>query len=58
VTGEIFSNGSAEELAAAIARVLPRTGDSATAQACRQRAAQYTMERAAAGIAEAYRAVT
>jgi glycosyltransferase involved in cell wall biosynthesis len=58
VTGEIFANGSADALAAAIERVLPRTGDPATAQACRERVAQYTMEQAAAGIAEAYRAVT
>jgi len=62
VTGEIFASGSADVLAdglaAAIERLLPRTGDPATAQACRERAAQYTMERAAAGIAEAYRAVT
>ena len=58
LTGEVFSNGSAEAWAAAIERVLLRLGDPATAQACRERAAQYTMERAAAGIAEAYRAVT
>jgi glycosyltransferase involved in cell wall biosynthesis len=66
VTGEVFPHGSAdvsvdvsvEGLAAAIERLLPRTGDPATAQACRERAAQYTMEIAAAGIAEAYRAVT
>ncbi len=69
-TGEVFANGSAEELARAIERIWPRVGriehagafdpggDAATARACRERAAQYTMERAAAGIAEAYRAVT
>jgi glycosyltransferase involved in cell wall biosynthesis len=57
-TGEVFANGSAEELARAIERIWPRVSDTNTARACRERAAQYTMERAAAGIAEAYRAVT
>jgi glycosyltransferase involved in cell wall biosynthesis len=57
VTGDIFPAGSVAELRAAIERVLPLTRRPATAQACRERESHYTMERAAAGIAEAYRAL-
>ncbi len=58
VTGEIFPHGDAAALRAAIERLLPRTGDPKIARACQDRESQYTMSRAAAGIAEAYRAVT
>ncbi len=56
-TGEIYEHPSAAGLRAAIQRLLPRVRLPETAEACRERVSHYTMERAAAGIAEAYRTV-
>ena len=56
-TGEIFETGSEGSLAAAIQRVLNLVGRPEIREKCRQRVSSYTPERAAEGIARAYRAV-
>lgn len=57
LTGEVHAHNSVESLRAAIERALPLTRQPEIAAACRERESHYTMERAAAGIAEAYRAL-
>jgi glycosyltransferase involved in cell wall biosynthesis len=58
VTGEVCETGSAGGLAAAIARCLAWAGSEAVRVRCRGRVSNYTTERAAEGVALAYRAVT
>jgi len=57
VTGEISATGSAESLAVALARALPLVGRLEIRERCRAKVSGYTVEKAAQGIAEAYRAV-
>jgi glycosyltransferase involved in cell wall biosynthesis len=57
VTGEIAETNSVEGLAAAILRALPLVGRAEIRHACRERVGGYTIEKAAEGIAHAYRAV-
>ena len=57
VTGEIAATGSAESLAAAIQRALALIGRPGVRERCRLKVSGYTVEKAAQGIAEAYRAV-
>jgi glycosyltransferase involved in cell wall biosynthesis len=54
VTGEIAATGSAESLAAAIARALPLAGRPEIRERCRAKVSGYTVEKAAQGIAQAY----
>jgi len=56
-TGEIAATGSAESLAAAIARALRLAGRVETRERCRVKVSGFTVAKAAQGIAEAYRAV-
>lgn len=56
-TGEIFASGEPEDLARGIVRALAWCGNAATRHACRQRVSDYSIDRAAAGIADAYHAV-
>jgi glycosyltransferase involved in cell wall biosynthesis len=56
-TGAIFAAGSAASLAAALQRTWPLVGREDVRDACRQRAARYSVHRAAEGIAQAYRRV-
>ena len=56
-TGEVFDVGSVEGLEAAILRASMLVGRANIRAACRQLAAEYSVERAAAGIAQAYRSV-
>jgi glycosyltransferase involved in cell wall biosynthesis len=58
ITGEICQSNSAESLTAAIVRALPLIGRSDIREKCRQRVAQYTVAKAAGGIATAYQEVT
>jgi glycosyltransferase involved in cell wall biosynthesis len=53
-TGTCATTGSAAELAAAIASACALAGRREICDACRERAAQYGLEPAAAGIARAY----
>jgi glycosyltransferase involved in cell wall biosynthesis len=57
VTGEIAETDSVESLAAAICRAVPLVGRAELRHACRERVGGYTVEKAADGIAQAYRAV-
>ncbi|MGA2134368.1 MAG: glycosyltransferase family 4 protein [Bryobacteraceae bacterium] len=57
VTGEIATAGFQASLAAAIARALPLVDRRDIRERCREKAAGYTVEKAAAGIAEAFQAV-
>ena len=57
VTGEICEAGSVPALAAALLRAGRLVGRSEADALCRSRVAGYSVERAAAGIAEAYEAV-
>lgn len=57
-TGEVFPSGSSLELAWAIMRAERLVGCSQVRQQCRQWVAKYTIEEAAAGIAEAFSWVT
>jgi glycosyltransferase involved in cell wall biosynthesis len=54
VTGEVFSRGSARELAAGIRKVLAYTDATATRQACRRKVSSYSVAAAAEGIAKAF----
>ena len=56
-TGELFKTGSKAELAAAIQRGLALAGSRETRERCRQKVSGYSLERAAEGLARAYRAV-
>jgi glycosyltransferase involved in cell wall biosynthesis len=53
-TGYVFSTGSAYALAGALENAIDLCGREDVRQACRTKVAGYSMERAAAGIAEAY----
>ncbi len=55
-TGELFPAGSAAGLAEAICRGLQWVGTPESRQACREKVEQYNLQKAAQGIAEAYRA--
>ncbi len=57
VTGEIAAAGSAESLAAALERALPLAGRADIRARCREKVSGYTVEKAAEGIAQAFRAV-
>jgi|HubBroStandDraft_1064217.scaffolds.fasta_scaffold01155_9 glycosyltransferase involved in cell wall biosynthesis len=57
VTGEIAASGSAESLAAAIENALALVGRAEIRERCREKVSAYTVEKAAQGIAGAYRAV-
>lgn len=56
-TGEVCPAGSAEELAAAMERALSWSGSAEVREICRRKVAGYSVEKAAEGIALAYRAV-
>ena len=56
-TGAVFAAESVESLAAALSRVWPLVGRADVREASRRRAADYSLMRAAAGIAHAYRRV-
>jgi glycosyltransferase involved in cell wall biosynthesis len=57
-TGETFEVGSAAALASAIDRASSLAGRAETREKCRDLAGEFSVDRAAAGIAEAYRSVT
>lgn len=57
VTGEVFKSGSALALARAIERAWPLIGLPRVREACRRQVSNYTVEKAAEGIARAYEAV-
>jgi glycosyltransferase involved in cell wall biosynthesis len=56
-TGEVFESGSATGLAAALAHTWPLMGSSRVRSDCRRAVQDYTVERAAQGIAQAYESV-
>jgi len=55
VTGAVFESGSEESLARTINKVLPLTDLAETRVKCREKVADYTVPRAAEGIARAFR---
>lgn len=57
VTGEVSETGSTPSLTAALLRVLAIVNRGDVRNACRARVADYSVERAARGIAEAYEAM-
>jgi glycosyltransferase involved in cell wall biosynthesis len=57
ITGEIAATGSAESLAAAINRALALVGRPEIRERCCDKVSGYTVEKAAQGIAQAYREV-
>jgi len=57
VTGEVFITGSSSSLGAAIRRAVRLAADPKTAKACRDKVNNYTVDKAAAGIAEAYKSI-
>lgn len=57
VTGEIAAAGDAASLAGAMEKAARLTGDGAVRAQCREKIAGYSVERAAEGIAQAYRSV-
>lgn len=57
-TGQVFEADVPARLASALEAVQRLVGRADVREACRQRVAAYSVDRAAAGIAEAYRAVT
>jgi len=57
-TGEVFESGSAVSLAAALDRAWSLTGCPGTRVECRWQVSGYTVAKAAAGIAQAYQAVS
>lgn len=58
VSGEVFATDSAKSLAAAIGRAVERVDDRESRERCRLKVSTYSVQRAAAGIADAYQAVT
>jgi glycosyltransferase involved in cell wall biosynthesis len=54
LTGEVFETGSAEALSVAVRKAIALTGRIDIREACRTRVAAYSIDKAAAGIAEAY----
>ena len=57
VTGEIAIAGSAGSLRDAIQRLLPRIGTPQIREQCRHKVSGYTVEKAAEGIAKAFRSL-
>jgi glycosyltransferase involved in cell wall biosynthesis len=57
VTGEVFQTSSEEDCARALERAFALVGRAEVREQCRRKVSPFTIERAAAGIAEAYRAV-
>jgi glycosyltransferase involved in cell wall biosynthesis len=57
-TGEVFAADTEPALTEALMRAAALTGRPEVRDACRSRVASYTVEAAAAGIAQAYRTVT
>ena len=57
LTGEICEAGSLSSLASAIQRAMVLTGRPEIREACRQRVSGYSVEKAAEGIARAYRSL-
>jgi glycosyltransferase involved in cell wall biosynthesis len=58
LTGEFFRADSEPELTAALTRALALVGRGEIRDACRRKVAEYSVERAAQGIADAYRQAT
>lgn len=58
ITGEVFEAGSATSLAAAVERAITLIGRPEIRTECRATVGGYSVEKAASGIAQAYRAVT
>lgn len=58
VTGEVAAAPTGLDVAAALERAWPLIGRAEVRQACRQKVSAYSVDRAAEGIAQAYRAVT
>jgi glycosyltransferase involved in cell wall biosynthesis len=58
VTGVTFQAESVDALASALERARPLVGRPPIREACRRKVADYSVDRAAAGLAAAYRAVT
>ncbi len=56
-TGEVFETRSAASLTEAISRILPLTERTGTRTRCREKVSAYTIEKAAAGIAQAFRGI-
>ena len=54
-TGELFTAGSVASLAAALERAVPLVGQPAVRERCRRQVDDFSVERAAAGLAAAYR---
>jgi glycosyltransferase involved in cell wall biosynthesis len=54
ITGEVLETDSVEALAAALSRASTLAGSVNVREACRQRVAGYSIDKAAQGIAEAY----
>ncbi|MEZ4731752.1 MAG: glycosyltransferase family 4 protein [Caldilineaceae bacterium] len=57
-TGEIFASDNIAQLTAAIAKVLAWSGTLTVRERCRAQVANYTIDQAAAGIAQAFHCVT
>jgi hypothetical protein len=57
-TGSVCEAGSCESLSAAIERVVALVGRRDIRDACRARVSGYSVDRAAAGIADAFRSAT
>jgi glycosyltransferase involved in cell wall biosynthesis len=58
VTGDIFETNSVESLATTIERLLPLVGRQDIRDKCRERVNEYSVEKAATGIAKAYTEIT
>lgn len=58
ITGEITATGNCESLAAGIGRALRLVRDPEIRRKCRDQVSRFTVERAAEGIAKAFRSVT
>lgn len=58
ITGEVFRSGQSDDLARALARVIETPPSEMRRARCRQQVADYTIERAAEGMARAYAYVT
>lgn len=57
VTGEVFETGSVQSLVLVFHRALAHTGRPEIRERCRKKVSDYTVEKAAEGIAKAYRFV-
>jgi glycosyltransferase involved in cell wall biosynthesis len=56
-TGEVFANGSARALTAALQRAVESLGKPDIRDQCRRHVAKYSIQQAAAGVAKAYRSL-